>query len=34
MYAMAVIRDSKVAFPPGVDTSLAYAAIYLHRRTV
>jgi hypothetical protein len=29
MYANAVIRDSKVAFPTGVDPSLAYTAIYL-----
>ena len=29
-YANAVIRGSKVAFPPGVDPSLAYTTIYLH----
>lgn len=29
MYANAVIRDSKVQFPSGVDPSLAYTAIYL-----
>jgi AcrR family transcriptional regulator len=28
-YAGAVIRNSKVKFPPGVDPSLAYTAIYL-----
>lgn len=28
-YAGAVIRNSKVDFPPGVDPSLAYTAIYL-----
>src|SRR5208337_2635874 len=28
-YANAVIRESKVVFPPGVDPSLAYTAIYL-----
>src|SRR5271155_4470812 len=28
-YANAVIRESKVTFPPGVDPSLAYTAIYL-----
>ena len=28
-YANAVIRESKVAFPSGVDPSLAYTAIYL-----
>jgi len=28
-YANAVIRDSKIAFPKGVDPSLAYPAIYL-----
>ena len=28
-YANAVIRDSKIAFPKGVDPSLAYTAIYL-----
>jgi len=28
-YANAVIRESKIAFPPGVDPSLAYTAIYL-----
>jgi len=28
-YANAVVRESKVAFPPGVDSSLAYTAIYL-----
>jgi len=28
-YAHAVIRESKVAFPRGVDPSLAYTAIYL-----
>ena len=30
MYATGVIRKSRVAFPPGVDPSLAYTAIYLH----
>jgi len=30
MYANAVIQKSKVNFPPGVDPSLAYTAIYLH----
>lgn len=30
MYATGVIRKSGVAFPPGVDPSLAYTAIYLH----
>jgi AcrR family transcriptional regulator len=29
-YANAVIRGSRVAFPPGVDPSLAYTTIYLH----
>jgi AcrR family transcriptional regulator len=29
MYANAVIRTSKISFPPGVDPSLAYTAIYL-----
>jgi AcrR family transcriptional regulator len=29
-YANAVIRGSKVAFPAGVDPSLAYTTIYLH----
>ena len=29
MYASAVIQKSKVNFPPGVDPSLAYTAIYL-----
>ena len=29
MYANAVIRRSKVNFPPGVEPSLAYIAIYL-----
>src|SRR5271166_3883538 len=29
MYANSVIVESKVAFPPGVDPSLAYTAIYL-----
>jgi len=29
MYANAVIRDSKISFPSGVDPSLAYTAIYL-----
>lgn len=29
VYANAMIRESKVAFPPGVDPSLAYTAIYL-----
>jgi AcrR family transcriptional regulator len=29
MYAGAVIQKSKVNFPPGVDPSLAYTAIYL-----
>jgi len=29
-YGTAVIRSSKVAFPEGVDPSLAYTAIYLH----
>jgi AcrR family transcriptional regulator len=29
MYANSVIRESKVAFPTGVDPSLAYTAIYL-----
>ena len=29
MYANAVIRDSEVEFPAGVDPSLAYTAIYL-----
>jgi AcrR family transcriptional regulator len=29
-YANAVIRGSKVAFPPGVNPSLAYTTIYLH----
>src|SRR5208282_6203701 len=28
-YANAMIRESKVKFPPGVDPSLAYTAIYL-----
>jgi len=28
-YANAVIRDSKISFPPGVDPSLAFTAIYL-----
>ena len=28
-YANAMIRESKVQFPPGVDPSLAYTAIYL-----
>ncbi len=28
-YANVVIRKSKIAFPPGVDPSLAYTAIYL-----
>ncbi len=28
-YANAMIRTSKVSFPPGVDPSLAYTAIYL-----
>jgi AcrR family transcriptional regulator len=29
MYANAVIRKSTIAFPPGVDPSLAYTAMYL-----
>jgi AcrR family transcriptional regulator len=29
MYANAMIQKSKVTFPPGVDASLAYTAIYL-----
>ncbi len=29
MYANAMIQKSKIAFPPGVDASLAYTAIYL-----
>lgn len=29
-YANAVIQKSRVNFPPGVDPSLAYTAIYLH----
>ncbi len=29
-YANAVIRGSKVTFPPGVDPALAYTTIYLH----
>jgi len=29
MYANAVIHTSKIAFPPGVDPSLAFTAIYL-----
>jgi hypothetical protein len=29
-YASAVIRGAKVAFPEGVDPSLAYTTIYLH----
>jgi AcrR family transcriptional regulator len=29
MYANAVVRDSKIQFPSGVDPSLAYTAIYL-----
>ena len=29
MYANAMIHKSKVTFPPGVDASLAYTAIYL-----
>ncbi|MGA2353307.1 MAG: TetR/AcrR family transcriptional regulator [Terriglobales bacterium] len=29
-YANAVIRGSKVAFPPGLDPALAYTTIYLH----
>jgi len=29
-YSNAVIRGSKVAFPPGVDPALAYTTIYLH----
>jgi AcrR family transcriptional regulator len=29
-YATGMIRRSRVTFPPGVDPSLAYTAIYLH----
>ncbi|MFY9907269.1 MAG: TetR/AcrR family transcriptional regulator [Terriglobales bacterium] len=29
MYANAMIQKSRIAFPPGVDASLAYTAIYL-----
>ncbi len=29
MYSNAVIRKSRIAFPPGVDPALAYTAIYL-----
>jgi len=30
MYAQALIRQSRVKFPPGVDPALAYTTIYLH----